>query len=171
MKPVYESISALTDAFCEQHLTEEYAEVCRRMTAALARKRPSPLLAGNPNTWAAGVAYAICADNWCFDKSHDPYLGAADVSAAFGLAKSTAGNKAAAIRLALKLRPYDWHNIIHSALITHPMAWYIMVDGLMLDARTLPLAIQRVAFDKGLIPGLVIRGSVEEEDEAEQEPN
>jgi hypothetical protein len=51
------------------------------------------------------------------------------------------------------------------------MAWYIMVDGFMLDARRLPLAIQRVAFDKGLIPGLVIRGSVEEEDEAEQEPN
>jgi hypothetical protein len=50
MKPVYESIIALTAVFCEQYLNEEYAEVCRRMTAALARKRPSPLLGGKPNS-------------------------------------------------------------------------------------------------------------------------
>ena len=36
-------ITALTDAFCLEKLNAEYAQVCREMTATLARKRPSPL--------------------------------------------------------------------------------------------------------------------------------
>jgi hypothetical protein len=36
-----DAIAALTDAFCRR-LSPEYAELCRRMAAALCRKRPSP---------------------------------------------------------------------------------------------------------------------------------
>lgn len=43
MQAVYDEIIALTDAVCRQHLDEEYAQLARLMTAALARKRPSPL--------------------------------------------------------------------------------------------------------------------------------
>jgi hypothetical protein len=32
------------------------------------------------------------------------------------------------------------------------MAWLIMVDGLILDARSLPPEIQEIAYEKGLIP-------------------
>ena len=35
---------------------------------------------------------------------------------------------------------------------SNPMAWYIMVDGMILDARSLPRHIQVAAYEKGLIP-------------------
>jgi hypothetical protein len=43
MRPVVEEIVAITDEFCAEHLDEEYAQLCRRLTAKLARKRPSQL--------------------------------------------------------------------------------------------------------------------------------
>ncbi len=48
---VVEEIAGLVDAFCREHLNDEYAELCRRLTEKLARKRPSPLVSGKPNTW------------------------------------------------------------------------------------------------------------------------
>jgi hypothetical protein len=35
------------------------------------------------------------------------------------------------------------------------MAWMIELDGLVVDARCLPLAIQEIAFQKGIIPYVV----------------
>ena len=43
MRETYEAITALTDDFCRARLNDEYADLCRRMTAKLTRKRPSPL--------------------------------------------------------------------------------------------------------------------------------
>ena len=39
----YDEIVALTDQCCQQHLNEEYRDLCRRMVAKLCRKRPSPV--------------------------------------------------------------------------------------------------------------------------------
>jgi hypothetical protein len=39
----YQAVIAMTDAFCRQHLNEEYATLARRTVAALCRKRPSPI--------------------------------------------------------------------------------------------------------------------------------
>ena len=33
-----------------------------------------------------------------------------------------------------------------------PMAWMIMVDGFIIDARKMPREVQEVAYRKGLIP-------------------
>ena len=38
----------LVEGFCRQHLNDEYAALCRKLTEKLARKRPSPLLSGKP---------------------------------------------------------------------------------------------------------------------------
>lgn len=46
VKAVAEELVKLTDAFCEEFLNEEYADLCRKLTKTLARKRPSPLLKG-----------------------------------------------------------------------------------------------------------------------------
>jgi hypothetical protein len=43
MQAKYDAVVALTDAFCRDHLNEEYCDLARAMTAALCRKRPSPL--------------------------------------------------------------------------------------------------------------------------------
>ena len=39
----FDDITQLTDAFSQTYLTEEYANLCRQLTATLCRKRPSPL--------------------------------------------------------------------------------------------------------------------------------
>ena len=52
-------IVELTDALCADRLDSEYAELCRRLVAKLARKRPSPIERGETRVWAAGAVYAI----------------------------------------------------------------------------------------------------------------
>jgi hypothetical protein len=152
MRATFETIVALTDAFCKEWLTDEYADLCRKLAAALARKRPSPLLSGNLNTWACGVVYTIASLNFLFDKSAPNYVSAADLAGAFGLAKNTAGAKSKAIRDALKIRAFDWHWAAPSRLDDYPGAWLIQVNELIVDARRMPREIQEEAFRKGYIP-------------------
>jgi hypothetical protein len=45
--PPLAEITGLVDAFCKEHLNAEYADLCRKLTEKLARKRPSPLVSGN----------------------------------------------------------------------------------------------------------------------------
>jgi hypothetical protein len=65
-------ILAMTDQLCFEHLDAEYAELCRRLVAKLARKRPSPLVRGALRTWAAGAIYAVGSNNFLFDPSEVP---------------------------------------------------------------------------------------------------
>jgi hypothetical protein len=60
MMPIYENLVRLTDEFCDQHLTVEYAELCRQMAAALCRKRPSPLQ-GTEKAWGCGIIHTLAA--------------------------------------------------------------------------------------------------------------
>ena len=154
MRPTYESVVALTDPFCQEHLSQEYGAVCRRLAAALCRKRPSPLLSGNLNSWACAIVYTVASLNFLFDKSNPSYMGAAELSAAFGIPRSTAGNKSKAIRDALRIKHLDWHWCLPSKLEEYPLAWTIEVNGLIVDARRMPREIQEEAFRKGFIPYL-----------------
>ena len=69
-------ILAITDRICCEHLDAEYAEICRRLVAKLARKRPSPLERGALRVWAAGAIYAVGSNNFLFDPSQVPHLSA-----------------------------------------------------------------------------------------------
>jgi hypothetical protein len=44
--------------------------------------------------------------------------------------------------------------MLPSLIDQHPLAWFIQVDGIIVDVRTMPIEIQEVAFEKGLIPYL-----------------
>ena len=154
MRPTFEALVSLTDPFCKEHLSDEYAEMCRQLAAALCRKRLSPLLSGSLNAWACAIVYTIGSLNFLFDKSQTLYMSAADLAAAFGVAKSTAGNKSKAIRDALKIKPLDWHWCLPSRLDRYPGAWLIEVNGLIVDARGLPRHIQEEAARRGFIPYL-----------------
>ena len=55
MQSKFDEITKLTDAFCSQYLNGEYAQMSRQLTAALCRKRPSPLTTGKANSWACGM--------------------------------------------------------------------------------------------------------------------
>ena len=150
----YSEIISLTDAFCADHLNDEYAHVCRQMAATLARKRPSPLTGGKANSWAAAIAHAVGTVNFLFDKTQTPHMRADELAAAFGLSKSTVGNKAKQIRDLLDIGVFEPDWTLPSKIEQNPMVWIITVNGFIMDARSAPREIQEEAFRKGLIPYL-----------------
>lgn len=54
----FTEIVALTDEFCDRFLTDEYKQVCRKMTVGLCQSG-SPVMRGNSASWAGGVMYAV----------------------------------------------------------------------------------------------------------------
>jgi hypothetical protein len=152
--PRYQEIIALTDGLCQEKLNAEYAMLCRELAAALARKRPSPLISGQVKTWACGIVYTIGFVNFLFDKSQSLHMRADGLCAWFDVAASTGGNKAKQIRDMLRINQLDGKWMLPSMVDKHPLAWMISVNGLIVDARSLPRHIQEETYRKGLIPYL-----------------
>jgi Domain of unknown function (DUF6398) len=148
----YAEITALTDALCREKLNEEYAQLCREMTAALARKRPSPLVNGHTKSWACAIAYTVGSVNFLFDKSQTPHLRSDELCTWFGLSKNTGGNKSSQIKQMLKISLMDPQWTLPSQMERNPIAWLVTINGFMIDARSLPLPLQEEAYRRGLIP-------------------
>jgi len=151
-RPVAEEIIGITGEVCAKLLDAEYASLARQVVAKLARKRPSPLLGGRRATWAAAVAYALGQVNFLFDSSRELHRTADELSAAFGVAKTTMGSKAKQVRDMLKMSYFKPEFLRADVIAENPMVWFIEVDGLPMDARSLPLDLQTVAFRRGYIP-------------------
>lgn len=147
----FAALTGLTDRFCDEHLDREYANMARYAIAGLCRKRPSPLISGNPRTWACAVLYAIGQINFLHDKSSSPYMAMADLCGHFGVAPSTGGNKAKLVRETLGIRQFDHNWTLPSRLMTSSSPWLIQLGGLVVDARQLPVEVQEIALQKGLI--------------------
>jgi hypothetical protein len=152
MRPIVDEIVRMTDVVCEAVLDEEYADLARRATAKLARKRPSPLASGRRTTWAAGILYALGQVNYLSDPSSEPYLTADELSKGFGVAKATMGTKAKLVRDLLKIDQFSPEFQRADVVADNPAVWFIQVDGLIMDARQLPVEIQAEAFRLGIIP-------------------
>jgi Domain of unknown function (DUF6398) len=152
LRSIYDEVVAITDAVSAAHLNEEYAALARQMAAALARKRPSPLLGGKVAGWACGILYTLGRVNFLSDKASTPYLRMDEIGPLCGASKTTGPTKAKAIEAALNIRPYDPAWSLPSRLDSHPLAWLIQVNGLIVDARHVPRPIQEEALRKGLIP-------------------
>ncbi len=148
------AIAALIDQVCADHLDGEYAELCGRLLGQLARKRPSPLLRGDLRVWAGAVLYTVGSINFLFAPDQDPHLRSDDLADATGVVKSTMVNKASLIRRLLRLEPYAMELCRRDMLQRHPYAWLIEVDGLLVDARALPPALQAEVRRRGLMPWL-----------------
>jgi Domain of unknown function (DUF6398) len=58
MQARFDEITQRTSAFCQTYLDDEYAQLCRELTATLCRKRPSPLVRGKATPWAYGIIHA-----------------------------------------------------------------------------------------------------------------
>ena len=129
------TIVALTDAFCREHLNEEYEALCRKLAGTLARKRPSPLPSGKPETWACGIVRTIGWVNFLDDSSRKPHLKLTAIDKAFGVAESTGQGKSKAIRTMLKIRQFDHRWTLPSRMDEHPMIWMIEVNGFIVDIR------------------------------------
>ena len=148
----YASMIAITDDFCDKHLDREYLELARYAVAGLYRKRPTPLASGKARTWACAILYALGQVNYLTDKSTSPFMTMADPSGHFGVGSSTAGNKAKVVRDALKMSQlrHDW--MLPSLVAENSSVWFISFNGTIIDARELPVEVQEVAVEKGLIP-------------------
>lgn len=102
-----QEIFKLTEPFCAEYLDTEYGELCRRLVARLARKRPSPLLRGDLRIWAGAVIYTVGSLNFLFDRSQRPHLTGNQLSALTGIPKSTLTAKAKLIRDLLRIGPLE----------------------------------------------------------------
>ncbi|HEY1380201.1 MAG TPA: plasmid pRiA4b ORF-3 family protein [Gemmataceae bacterium] len=166
VRPTYDAVVAKTDAFCRDHLTAEYTDLCRKLAGVLARKRPSPLTRGKPESWAAGVVRAVGWANFLGDPSQTPHMATADIDRAFGISEATGHAKSKAIRDLLDIRRFDPDWTLPSQMAKNPLAWLISVNGIPVDARLLPREVQEQAVRKGLIPPI----PREDEDEARPGP-
>ena len=152
LRPVADEIVGITDSVCLSVLDEEYADLARRAVAKLARKRPSPLQGGRRATWAAGVVYALGHVNFLSDPASQPCVTADQLSAAFGVAKSTMSSKARQVRDLLRISHFSPEFQRADVAAQNPLAWIIEVNGLAVDARHVPPGIQAEAYRRGLIP-------------------
>ena len=149
----YNSITELIDAFCQEKLNKKYEQLAHYATAALCRKKPSPLLSGHAKAWACAILYALGTINFLFDKSQIPFITGAELALAFGVSQSNAGSKAKQVRQLLSMKRFD-HRWCLPSRLDNSLNWMIAFNGFIVDARTLPREIQEIAYKKGLIPYL-----------------
>lgn len=152
MQARFDEITQLTDAFSQAHLNDEYAAICRQLTATLCRKRPSPLSQGKVVTWACAIIHALGTVNFLFDASQTPYVPAGQIASYFGLSTSTMQAKSKQIRDLLGMYQMEPEWTLPSMVDENPLIWMIQVNGIIMDVRHAPRVIQEEAFRKGLIP-------------------
>jgi hypothetical protein len=152
MAEKFVAITALTDTFCAKQLNDEYRVLTHRVVGSLARKRPSPLLKGKENVWAAAAVHAVGRVNFLDDPSQVPHCKPITLFEFFGVAASTGHNKSKEIRQLLGMGPLSPEWTLPSQLADNPMVWMLQVNGLMIDIRQAPVELQRLAYEKGLIP-------------------
>lgn len=152
MQARYDEIMAMIDPVCKEHLNQGYADLCRRLAGALARKRPSPLASGQAKSWACAITYAIARVNFLFDPSQTPHMRADELCALFGVSPSTGSAKSGQIFDLMGMMQMDPRWCLPEVLEHNPLAWMVSVNGLIVDVRRMPREVQEEAFRKGLIP-------------------
>ena len=69
-----------------------------------------------------------------------------------GVASSTGQGKSKQIRQWLKIHPFSFQWGLPSKFDSNPLIWMLTVNGMVVDVRHLPIEVQEVAYQKGLIP-------------------
>ena len=106
----YEEAASLIIPFCQEHLNEEYEELCIHALQKLCRKRTEPMSTGRANTQAAGIVYAITQNCGIVGNSARQitsdrrfHLSAATIGTTFGVSKGGAAEKAKLIKKELNI--------------------------------------------------------------------
>ena len=170
VRPVFEEIAGIADVFCHQHLDAEYAQLSVALTAKLARKRPSPLLRGDRRIWASAAIYALGRVNFLSDPSQTPHLPTEALARLLGVKQTTMATKGRTVMDLLGLDHFDTEFCLPSRLASHPTAWWITIDGLLYDARTLPIEIQTELARRRLTPGVLLPSAPTPPDTARHRP-
>ena len=152
MQEKYDEIAGLIEPVCDEYLNEEYKVLCLHALEKLCRKRPSPLLSGRPRTWAGGILHAVGHTNFLFDKSQNPHMKPSALAERIGLSQNTVSGKSREIRKMLKMNYFSAEWSLPSKRDENPLIWMVNVNGLPMDARYLPIELQQLCYEKGLIP-------------------
>jgi hypothetical protein len=138
----------MTAGFCDEHLDEEYKQLCEKLIRKMSRKRNVPFLSGRIEIWSAALVYAIGSINFLFDHSFEPYASGDDICNYFGTSKSTTSQKAKVIRDMFKLGYWDEEFSTTHMIESNPFSNLVMVNGLIVDKRSLPPEIQELIRQK-----------------------
>jgi hypothetical protein len=99
------TITERTDAFSQEYLTDEFADLCRQLTMALGQKDPSPLAQSKATTWACSIIYTLGTVNLLFDASQTPHISVSLLEDYFDLSLRTMRAKSKLISDLLGLYP------------------------------------------------------------------
>jgi len=147
----FDAIVDRTDMFCDRHLNDEYKQLSREMAAAICQEG-SPVRKGKPESWAAGVVYALGRVNFLSDPSQSPHMKSNEIAEGIGVSPATMQAKAKVIREGLDLIQMDPRWSLPSKLEDNPLVWMLEVNGVLTDIRMAPREAQVVAYERGLIP-------------------
>jgi len=126
-----QQLISLTTEFCEQHLDDEYEQLCEKLIRKMSRKRNVPYLFGKIEIWAAGVIYALGQINFLFDRSFEPYATPDDICNHFGTNKSTTSQKAKVIRDMFKMTYWNDDFSTERNKKDNPFDNLMMINGLI----------------------------------------
>jgi hypothetical protein len=146
-----ERIAELTNAFCLNHLDEDYRELCEDLTWAV-YEEGLPLEKGKPASWASGIVHAIGFINFLHDPSQSPHITSAQLADGFGVSQQTMQTKSKIIRDEFDLMQLDPDWCLPSLIGDNPMVWMLEVNGFIIDIRQAPREAQEEAYQLGLIP-------------------
>jgi hypothetical protein len=144
-------ILAITDAFCDLHLNEEYRVLIRTM-ATMFCVAGSPAVQGQAKSWAAAIVYSIGWVNFLADPSQKPTLRTEDLARHLGVSVATIHAKAKVIREGFDLMQFDPRWTLPTKMDDNPLVWLHEINGIVVDFRRLSRDIQVMAFERGLIP-------------------
>jgi hypothetical protein len=147
----FAEIADLIDEFCDEHLNDEYKEICRKMTVALCQA-DSPVARGKPQSWACGIVYSAGWVNFLTDPTQDMYMRSEDIAKGFGVSMATMQAKSRTIRQSLGLMPFQPEYSLSSMADENPLIWMAEVNGLVVDLRHAPRIWQEKAYRQGMIP-------------------
>jgi hypothetical protein len=152
MRPRFTEIVAIIDRFCDQHLNDEYKELCRKMAVVVCHKG-SPVVSGKAAGWAAGVVSSVGWVNFLGDPNQKPHLIQEDIAKLIGVSPATMAAKAKIIRDSLDLERMDPRWSRKEILDNNPLVWMVQdKSGIPLDLRQAPRQVQEQAYQQGLIP-------------------
>jgi len=152
MHDFFKKLVALTDTFCDAHLNADYKQVCRDMAMAMCQKN-SPITKGEVEGWASGIVWAAGWVNFLTDPEQKPHMTGKDVAKGFGVSVATMQAKSSMVKAGLELQPCDPDFTLPSMMQDNPLIWMAeLSNGIIVDLRSAPKAVQVEAFKRGLIP-------------------
>lgn len=108
MKPsAADQILQLVIGYCNQHLDNEYTEVCSRVFNNLLKENSTIFDRGKSEIWSAAIVWAVGSNNFLGDKSFEPYASLDDVCKYFNANTSSVGQKASKIRKMLNIDMFN----------------------------------------------------------------